>query len=279
MVSARAADPFRQFYAELVTAGLGAAQSRLRSAFALVPRERFLGPGPWQVFAGTGYIATPSNHVAFVYQDVVIALAPAKRLNNGQPSLHARCLSALGPCAGQDALHIGAGTGYYSALLAELVGPTGQVEALELDRRLAQAARRNLSDRGNVRVRSHSGVAGPLSKRDIIYVSAAATAPLRVWVDALRPQGRLIFPLTPGDGRGAMLRVTHTPSGLAADFLCAAYFVACVGAQRVLERQRLERAFAAGGAGDVRQLYFDRRPDASCWMKGEDWWLSKRPLA
>ena len=278
VVSGRA-DQFRQFYAEFVTAGLGAAQSALRSAFAVVPREHFLGPGPWKIYAGPGYVETPSSHVAFVYQDVVIALSPAKGLNNGQPSLHARCLGALGPCGGQDALHIGAGTGYYTALLAELVGPTGRVQALELDRRLAEAARNNLSGRPNVHVRSRSGVIGPLPMQDIIYVSAAATAPLRVWIDALRPRGRLIFPLTPGDGHGAMLRVTRTQDGLAAEFLCTAQFVPCIGAQNSLERQRLRRAFAAGGAHDVRQLYFDRRPDATAWMAGKGWWLSNRPLA
>ena len=50
---------------------------------------------------------------------------------------------------------------------------------------------------------------------DAIYVSAGATLPLDSWADALRPNGRLLFPLTPGDrpsgapGAGAMLLPTR----------------------------------------------------------------------
>ena len=46
----------------------------------------------------------------------------------------------------------------------------------------------------------HSATRGrALPPCDVIYVSAAATAPLDNWLDALRPGGRLLFPLTPAD--------------------------------------------------------------------------------
>ena len=39
------------FYAKLVTANAGVPQTnRLVAACAAVPRERFVGPGPWRVF-------------------------------------------------------------------------------------------------------------------------------------------------------------------------------------------------------------------------------------
>jgi protein-L-isoaspartate(D-aspartate) O-methyltransferase len=277
-VASRGADQLRKFYAELVTAGSGAARSRLRSAFELVPRERFLGPGPWKVFAGNGYVETPSNDLAFVYQDIVIAISPLKRLNNGLPSLHARCLAALAPRNGENALHIGAGTGYYSAILAELVGARGSVHAMEIDEDLARAAKQNLKARTNVFVCRRSGAKSPLPLSDIIYVNAGSTAPLRVWLDALRPRGRLVFPLTPGSGRGAMLRVTRRPGGLAADFVCDAFFIPCVGAQVAIEKRRLTRAYAEGGMRDVRQLCLDCPPDDTCWMRGSGWWLSTRQV-
>jgi len=47
-------------------------------AFASVPRERFVGPGPWQIFTMAGYVETPSDDPAVIYQDVVIALDRAK---------------------------------------------------------------------------------------------------------------------------------------------------------------------------------------------------------
>ena len=47
--------------------------------------------------------------------------------------------------AGDHVIHVGAGQGYYSAILAEIVGPTGRVTAIEIDPDLAMKARRNLA--------------------------------------------------------------------------------------------------------------------------------------
>lgn len=270
---------FRAFYAELITAGLQPAGERLRSAFERVPRELFLGRGPWQVVSGSGYIETPSGDTAFVYQDVVIALSPAQRLNNGLPSLHAQCLNAIAPRRGERVLHIGGGTGYYSAVLAELVGPTGNVHVMEIDSQLARLAKSNLRDWPTVVVEPRSGISGELPTSDVIYVSAGSTAPLRVWLQALNPGGRLLFPLTPGNDRGAMLRVIRLRRGFAANFVREAYFIPCNGAQAAREKRELVQAFARGDWLAVRQLYLDRAPDRTCWVKGRNWWLSTRPIS
>jgi tRNA A58 N-methylase Trm61 len=47
----------------------------------------------------------------------------------------------IGIIAGEHVLHLGCGTGYYTAIAAELVGPTGKVTAIEIDAALAQKAR------------------------------------------------------------------------------------------------------------------------------------------
>jgi len=59
--------------------------------------------------------------------------------------LHARCLAACNPKRGDSVLHIGAGTGYYTAILAELACPEGEITAYEIATDLADLARRNLS--------------------------------------------------------------------------------------------------------------------------------------
>ena len=41
---------FRRFYAEFIVKSAGGDSGRLMEAIATVPREDFLGPGPWQVF-------------------------------------------------------------------------------------------------------------------------------------------------------------------------------------------------------------------------------------
>src|SRR5437879_12234261 len=81
----------RHFYADLVTTSAGAATNeRLKEAFASTPRERFVGAGPWKVFAGGNYVETPSDDPAFLYQDVVVALAPERRINVN-PAKRASC--------------------------------------------------------------------------------------------------------------------------------------------------------------------------------------------
>ena len=132
-------EELRRFYARAVVPQFPTAgDERLMEAFAAVPRERFVGPGPWQVITASGYIETPSADLAFLYQDVVVALAAERGVNNGQPSLHATSIAAANPTHGETVLHIGAGTGYYTAILAAVVGPTGTVVALEMDDGLAK---------------------------------------------------------------------------------------------------------------------------------------------
>src|SRR6202044_3772702 len=142
----------RTFYAELITSSVGAPKSRLTSAFMATPRERYLGPGPWKVFTLRGYVITPSDDPAFVYQDVVVALDEERRINNGQPTLHALCLAALNVMEGETVVHIGAGTGYYTAVLAKLAGPNGEVSAYEIEPALAERATRCLADLPSVTV-------------------------------------------------------------------------------------------------------------------------------
>ena len=97
----------RRFFAELITAKAGTPKSSLTSAFAATPRERYLGPGPWKVPTERGYISTPSDDPAFLYQDIVVALGEEQQINNGQPALHALCLAALNVKKGEKVVHIG----------------------------------------------------------------------------------------------------------------------------------------------------------------------------
>lgn len=270
-------ETFRAFYASLITANAGVppGASNLTAAFGSVAREQFIGQPPWRVFTPAGYIPIPSEDPAFLYQDITVALRNEGQINNGQPTLHARCLAALEVEPGEAVLHVGAGSGYYTALLAELSGPDGPVVAYEIEQDLADRAQANLSRYSNVVVQHRSGSEGPLPECEVIYVNAGATGPMAVWLDALRPGGRLLFPLTPARGFGGMLLVTrHGDRRYAATFVAAALFIPCMGARDEETANRLTQAFAAGGARDVRSLHRDTSPDDTCWIAGRDWWLS-----
>lgn len=270
----------RAFFAEMITSAAGVLDGRLTKAFATVPRERYLGPGPWKVSTGHGYIQTPSDDPAVLYQDIVVALDEKRRINNGQPALHARCLAALKVQEGETAVHIGAGTGYYSAVLAELVGPAGRVLAYEIDPVLAERAGKCLGGLPNVTVIPHSGSKGSLPECDVVYVSAGATAPLDIWLDALHPAGRLLFPLTPdvhGDisGAGGMLLVTRTGEyRYAARFVCPVMIIPCAGGRDSVTAKKLAEAFKRRDTGKVRSLRRNTPPDETAWCAGDGWWLS-----
>ena len=256
---------------------------RLVEAFGTVAREDFVGPGPWKIFTPSGYIETPTDDPAFLYQDVVVALAPERKINNGQPVLHAICLAVLGVKAEESIVHIGAGTGYYTAVLARLAGAHGRVTAYEIEQDLAGDAAKNLTRTPNVKVEARSGTDGSLPECDAIYVNAGATAPLDGWLDALRVKGRLLFPLTPAEGpggmpgAGGMLLVTRaSETTFNARFVCPAAFIPCAGARDEEMAAKLSAAFKRGNWRDVKSLRRGTDPDETSWVTGSGWWLSTK---
>jgi len=211
-------DIVRRAYAKQVMAAAGVEDARVEAAFAAVHREDFLGPGPWPILRWGGYAPTPSNDPIYLYTDDVIGILPERHLNNGQPSLHAILIANASPQAGEQVVHVGAGVGYYTAILAELVGPSGAVTAIEFDQGLAERAAIYFSESSNVRVAQGDGASMLLDPVDIIYVNAGATRPAPSWLDGLNEGGRLILPLTPNEGfrrnepgnihrRGAVFRI------------------------------------------------------------------------
>jgi protein-L-isoaspartate(D-aspartate) O-methyltransferase len=267
----------RAFFARYVAAAGGVRGSRIEQAFALVKREDFAGVGPWSInIPFTGYIETPDDDIAFLYQDTLVALDAKKGVNIGQPSAHARWLGALALREGEAVLQVGAGSGYYSAILAHLVGRNGRVYAYEIDLDLAARASRNLKGLPQATVQARSGIADDLPKVDAIYVCAGITQPCWAWLDALRPGARLILPLQTEGAMGGMLMITRAEQRAIwpARFVSKAAFISCSGPQDAETGRRLITAFANGGAESVRSFRLDEPTDATCWFAGDGWWLS-----
>jgi len=159
----------------------------VEAAFRAIPRHLFL-PG-----------VVPSE----VYRDQAIA---TKSLNgmfvssSSQPAIMAIMLELLELKPGQRVLEIGAGTGYNAALLAHIVGETGQVVTIDIDEDIVESAREHLSTAGFDRVQVVCGDGGlgysAAAPFDRIILTVQAWDITPAWWEQVRTDGRLLLPLS-----------------------------------------------------------------------------------
>jgi len=275
----------RRSFAQHVMRAASARNQRLEDAFATVRREDFVGDGPWPIFSGSGYALTPDDDPSHLYRDVLIGLVPERGLNNGQPSFHAAQLAKADPPLGAQIVHVGAGTGYYSAIMAELTGPIGRVTAIEYDGALAAKAKANLAARANVEVLHGDGAELCPPNAGLIYVNAGATGPAPAWLEALRDGGRLMLPLTapmalpegssiPRGWGGVVFFIERRGEEFA---VFDKAFVAVIpgdGFRKPEEEALLTAAFENGRVRDVTRLVrHGDVPETDCWVRTPNWSL------
>jgi protein-L-isoaspartate(D-aspartate) O-methyltransferase len=278
----------RRAYAKQVLAWVNRSDPRLESAFAAVPRERFLGPGPWPIMRYGSYVLTPDADPVYVYDDVLVGLLLDRSLNNGAPSYHAPVLASAGIQEGEHVVHIGAGTGYYSAIMAHLAGSSGKVTAIEYEPGLAAWASDNLASLGNVTVLQGDGAAVDFDPADVIYVNAGATHPAERWLHGLTEGGRLILPLTrvkqtEGNARhGRVFCIERKGADYFVQSVTGVAVYPCEGRGRdpVSESAlaaAIERDMKSGTEGwrRVTRLYLGAEiPEERCWLRAPSWALA-----
>jgi protein-L-isoaspartate(D-aspartate) O-methyltransferase len=277
----------RRAFAMQITAAARVADVSVEEAFATVPREDFLGSGPWPISRmHRGYVPTPTADPVYLYTDDVVGIVPERHINNGQPSLHAFLLSKGAPRKGDHIVHVGAGVGYYSAIMAQLVGPSGKVTAIEFAPELAARANANLAPYPNVSVIHGDGAAVPFDAAEVIYVNAGATRPANIWLDRLNDGGRLILPLTTDMGstssnwsgmhlRGAVFLVTRVMEDFRAQWISPVAIFPCEGMRDGESEQALAAALESGEYKRVTRLYrTDDVPSERCWVRGPGWCLA-----
>jgi protein-L-isoaspartate(D-aspartate) O-methyltransferase len=286
---------YRRFFAEEIEAVAKLRTPALVAALAAVPRERFLPPGPWTVLAGNDFMpadslwtmTTPDSDPRRVYHNIVVAIDPGRQLFNGQPSTLTAWMDMLGLAAGARVLHVGCGLGYYTALLAQAVGPAGRVLAYEVDELLAAEARQNLAFMSWVEARHGDASAAFDERFDAILVNAGVTHPLDAWLDALAPNGRMIVPLTSmmtamgtNLGKGLAWLVTNgeDSGSLAARNVGLVSIYSAVGIRDESLNERLGKAMMAGPGQwqAVSRLRRDaHEASATCWFHTDRCCLSR----
>jgi protein-L-isoaspartate(D-aspartate) O-methyltransferase len=277
----------RQYYAEELRAVANIQSETVVRAFAKVPREHFLGPGPWQVRGlGTeGYYPTKDADPRRLYHNILVAIDSNRQLNNGLPGFLAFLIDSLKLQEREHVVHVGCGTGYYTAIMAELVGHQGYVTAVEVDHELANRARRNVSYLPHVQVIEGDGGETDPGPSDAILINAGVTHPRSIWVDSLRPDGRLLIPLTVTNdtdrgGVGRILKITRQPEGFMASFISEVGIFSCVGGRDTDLNQRLKEAFEHDDWKSVQSLRREKHESSdACWFHGETFCLSKTALA
>jgi protein-L-isoaspartate(D-aspartate) O-methyltransferase len=172
----------------------GISDPRVLDAVRRVPRDRFV----------------PDAVVQRAYEDSALPIGYGQTIS--QPSLQALYLQTLEIGPGDKVLEIGAGSGYQTALLAEL---SSNVYAVERIPELTHRAREILDELGydNVALVTKDGTTGwaKYAPYDSILVGAAAPRVPDALVDQLTPGGRLLIPV--GDRHQQRLTLVRKTEG------------------------------------------------------------------
>ena len=268
----------------------------LHAAFARVPREAFLGDAPWLIRGTqpTNVWQRVSNHFSrrslardwitddptrLYDPDVAVAIVASRGLNNGQPSGLALWLHFLELRPGDRVFHVGCGLGYYTAIIATVVGTTGGVVAAEVDAGLAARARTNLRSFEGVDVIAADGGDYTPGPADAILVNAGVTHVRTVGLDSLRLGGRLLLPVTHDGGTGVMLKIKREEGGYVAQWISSLTIFHCIGGRDPDLSGQLRADFARGDWRAVRSLRRDRHERGTdCWLHRDDSCLSTRAI-
>lgn len=168
---------------------------RLREAFAVIDRREFL----------------PRQQRRFAEQDRPLGIGHGQ--TNSQPTTVANMLELLDVRPGQRVLDVGSGSGWTTALLGHLVGPTGEVLGVELVPELVEWGAENVAAFAmpwtSIRI-AEPGVYGIPSSApfDRILVSAGAEELPAELVGQLAGDGLLVIPV-----QGRMLTVRRDRDG------------------------------------------------------------------
>lgn len=172
----------------------GIADLRVLHAVATVPRHRFV----------------PDSVRHRAYEDSALPIGAGQTIS--QPYVQARSLELLRLTGNDRVLEVGAGSGYQTALLAELASTVLAVERIP---ELAKAARDALERVGvkNATVVVGDGTLGwrAYAPFDAIVVAAASPAVPGPLLEQLAPGGRLVIPL--GDQEQQVLTLVEVRNG------------------------------------------------------------------
>ena len=159
----------------------------VEAAFKAVPRHLFL----------------PGIPLEEVYADRAVGLKHDMGgllvSSSSQPTMMAIMLEQMQLQPGANVLEIGTASGYNAAIMKHIVGDSGTITTIEIDKDLAEQAVKNLQRTKvhDVHVVHGDGALGyhPRAAYDVIVVTVGVWDIPQAWMNQLKPHGALVVPV------------------------------------------------------------------------------------
>ena len=283
-------DDCRRFYAKEIQCVANLTSPAVVEALATIPREKFMGPSPWQIVSPevlplvsmvlreSSYVTT--NDPQDLYHNVLVALDASRQLNNGQPSALAFWINALDLKSNEYVFHAGCGAGYYTAIMSEIVGADGKVFAAEVDESLAARAKENLASFRHVSVHAGDAALVDPGECDAMLINAGVTHPHLPWLNRLRDGGRMVLPITftvPGatTGPGVMVKIIRQREFFHASVISMVAIYSCTSVRDTQLEPLLRKALASNKLLKLKSFRLDSHDQSdSCIVHTENFCLS-----
>jgi len=202
----------RQLMVEEQLIPRGIYNSRVLAAFRKVPRHEFVS----------------RDIIQNAYNDYPLPIGEKQTIS--QPYMVALMTESLRLKGGEKVLEVGTGSGYQSAILAELAKDVYSIERFE---RLADVSSSILKKLGynNVHIKSGDGTLGwkEFAPYDGIVVTAGAPGIPESLIEQLKDGGRLLIPVGADSFRHTLTLVEKMGKDIRASELCGCMFVPLIG--------------------------------------------------
>ncbi|MFO7872833.1 MAG: protein-L-isoaspartate(D-aspartate) O-methyltransferase [Candidatus Undinarchaeales archaeon] len=171
----------------------------------------------------------PESQEEYAYLDRPLSIG--KKQTISAPSMVAIMTEQLNPEKGEKILEVGTGSGYQTAILAELAGEKGKIYTIERLPGLAEKAKKNLQKYKNIDFVVRDGTLGYEEEApyDKIIVTAGAPEVPDPLVEQLKEGGVMAIPVGSGFGQRFILVKKDEEGEISEEFICGCAFVPLVG--------------------------------------------------